>query len=159
MTSSSSDALVHRFLEHMAIERNASPRTVAAYASDLAQFGNWLDRTNRDVVTLRYRDLRGFLGELDRAKYARRTIARKLSALRSFYAFLAEAGEVAGSPADVVATPKLPSRLPVVVSSDAVTALIEAPNPATPLGARALDSQAGRIARRDLIRSAHPNTR
>ncbi|KAF0208098.1 MAG: tyrosine recombinase XerC [Actinomycetota bacterium] len=136
MSTPTADELVHRYLEHLAVERNASPRTVAAYSSDLAQFCGWLERAKLDIITLRYRDLRGYLAELDRARYSRRTIARKLSALRSLYAYLAEAGIVAGSPADVVATPKLPSKLPVIAGADAVTALIEVSDPTTTLGLR-----------------------
>ncbi len=136
MTTQGADELVHRFLEHLTIERNASPRTVAAYSTDLAQFSAWLERAGLDMVTLKYRDLRGYLAELDKARYSRRTIARKLSTLRSIYAYLAEEGAVAGSPADVVATPKMPSRLPVIVTTEALTALIEVPDPGTPHGLR-----------------------
>ncbi len=136
MSQPTADDLVQRYLEHLSVERNASPRTVAAYASDLAQFCAWLERASLDLVTLRYRDLRGYLAELDRARYSRRTIARKLSALRSLYAYLADDGTVAGSPADVVATPKLPARLPVIATTEVVTDLLDAPDPATPLGIR-----------------------
>lgn len=136
MSTPAADELVHRYLEHLSVERNASPRTVTAYSTDLAQFCTWLERAQLDMITLRYRDLRGYLAELDRARYSRRTIARKLSALRSLYAYLADAGVVAGSPADVVATPKLPSKLPVIAASEVVAALIDAPDPATPLGLR-----------------------
>jgi integrase/recombinase XerD len=136
VSAQTADELVHRYLEHLSVERNASPRTVAAYSTDLAQFSAWLERAHLDIITLRYRDLRGYLAELDRARYSRRTIARKLSALRSLYAYLADAGAVVGSPADVIATPKLPSRLPVIATPDAVTALIDAPDAATPIGMR-----------------------
>jgi len=136
MPTPTADELVHRYLEHLAVERNASPRTVAAYSTDLAQFSAWLERAGLEMVTLRYRDLRGYLAELDRARYSRRTIARKLSALRSVYAYLAEEGIVPGSPADVVATPKLPSKLPVIATSEALTALIEVSDPSTPGGLR-----------------------
>ncbi len=136
MSGTASDALVAQFLESLRIERNASPRTIAAYASDLAQFSDWLDRHGFELQSLTYRELRGFLGELDRARYARRTIARKLSAVRSLYAYLVENGIVAGSPADVVQTPKLPARLPVIATADVISALIEAPDAAAPLGVR-----------------------
>lgn len=136
MSAPSADELVHRYIQHLAVEDNASPRTVAAYATDLAQFTAWLERSALDLLTLRYRDLRGYLAEMDRARYSRRTIARKLSSLRSFYAYLANEGVVAGSPADVVATPKLPRRLPVVAATDVVDSLIEAPDPTTAAGLR-----------------------
>jgi tyrosine recombinase XerC len=130
------DSLIAAYLESLEVERNASPRTVEAYSSDLAQFSNWLERQNYDLSALTYRNLRGFLGELDRARYSRRTIARKLSAVRSLFAFLVERGIVAGSPADVIATPKLPTRLPVIGSAETIADLIEAPDASTPGGLR-----------------------
>lgn len=136
MSIQDADTLIAAYLESLQVERNASPRTVEAYSSDLAQFSNWLERQNYQIATITYRNLRGFLGELDRARYARRTIARKLSAVRSLYAFLVEKGVVAGSPADVVVTPKLPRRLPVVASAETIAELIEAPDASTPSGLR-----------------------
>ncbi len=136
MTVQGTDELIAAYLESLEVERNASPRTVSAYASDLGQFSNWLERQNLDLQTLTYRNLRGFLGELDGARYSRRTIARKLSSVRSLFAFLVDRGIVAGSPADVVATPKLPTRLPVVASTETIAALIDAPDATTPLGLR-----------------------
>jgi tyrosine recombinase XerC len=136
VTTPGTDELVAAYLESLEVERNASPRTVAAYSSDLAQFSDWLERQNLALATLTYRNLRGYLGELDRARYSRRTIARKLSSVRSLFAFLVDRGIVAGSPADVVATPKLPKRLPVIASSDTIGALIDSPDITTPLGIR-----------------------
>lgn len=136
MTTPGTDELVAAYLESLEVERNASPRTVAAYSSDLAQFSDWLERQDLALATLTYRNLRGYLGELDRARYSRRTIARKLSSVRSLFAFLVDRGIVAGSPADVVATPKLPKRLPVIASADTIGALIDSPDITTPLGIR-----------------------
>ena len=136
MSTHDADSLIAAYLESLEVERNASPRTVEAYSSDLAQFSNWLERQNYDLSALTYRNLRGFLGELDRARYSRRTIARKLSAVRSLFAFLVERGIVVGSPADVIATPKLPTRLPVIASAETIADLIEAPDASTPGGLR-----------------------
>ncbi|TDB39934.1 MAG: tyrosine recombinase XerC [Actinobacteria bacterium] len=136
MSTPGTDELVAAYLESLEVERNASPRTVAAYSIDLAQFSDWLERQNLVLATLTYRNLRGYLGELDRAQYSRRTIARKLSAVRSLFAFLVDRGIVAGSPADVVATPKLPKRLPVIASAETIGALIDSPDATTPLGMR-----------------------
>ncbi len=136
MSTQGTDELVAAYLESLEVERNASPRTVSAYSSDLAQFSDWLERQNLALSTLTYRNLRGYLGELDRAQYSRRTIARKLSSVRSLFAFLVDRGIVAGSPADVVATPKLPKRLPVIASAETIGALIDSPDVGTPLGLR-----------------------
>ncbi len=128
--------LIDRYITHLTVVRNASPATVRAYATDLAQYADWCERAGKHPQTVGYRDLRGYLAELDRARYARSTIARKLSALRAFHAFLSQQGLAPGSPAAVVATPRRQSRLPVAATPEALSALIEAPAATTPLGLR-----------------------
>jgi len=128
--------LVDRFITHLAVERNASPSTVRAYASDLGAYLAWSERFALDPVHLTHRDLRRYLAELDAARYSRRTVARRLASLRSFFAFLLENGLAESDPAAVLATPKLPARLPKVVPADALRLLLDAPPADTPLGIR-----------------------
>jgi len=127
---------VDRFLAHLRTERNVSPQTLRAYSSDLARYLEWTEREGADPLGSDPRILRRYLAELDRAKYARRTIARRLSAVRSLFAFLNREGVVAHDPAAVVSTPKLPARLPRVVPADILAALLDAPDVATPSGLR-----------------------
>ena len=128
--------LVDRFITHLAVERNASPSTVRAYSSDLGAYLAWSERLGLDPVRLTHRDLRRYLAELDAARYSRRTVARRLASLRSFFAFLLENGLAESDPAAVLATPKLPARLPKVVPADALRLLLDAPSADTPLGVR-----------------------
>jgi len=136
MSAHDPDALVDRFLEHLVVERNASPQTVRAYATDLARYLEWAQRASVDPLAPDPPQLRRYLSELDRAKYARRTIARRLSAVRSLFAYLNREGITSIDPAAVVATPKLPSRLPRTVPTDLLVALLDAPDAATPAGLR-----------------------
>lgn len=128
--------LVDAFLTHLSVERNASPNTVRAYASDLARYLEWAERTAVDPIHLDHRSLRRYLAELDRARYARTTIARRLSAVRSWFGYLLAEGLVDSDPSTVLSTPKVPSRLPNVVPNDVLTALLDAPDLATPEGLR-----------------------
>jgi integrase/recombinase XerD len=128
--------LVERFLGHLAVERGASPNTVRAYASDLARYLEWAERTGVDPITLTHRQLRRYLAELDSAGYARRTVARRLSAVRSLFAYLLTEGFAASDPSSVLAAPKIPKRLPKIVPADAIDALLESPDPSTPTGMR-----------------------
>jgi len=128
--------LLDRFLTHIRSERALSPQTVRAYAADLARFLDWCERSALDPLALTPRTMRGYLSELDAARYARRTIARRLSAVRTFYAFLQREGVTSLDPAAVVATPKLPSRLPKTVPSDLLGLLLDAPDTSTPAGLR-----------------------
>ena len=132
----SAEELVDRFLNHLAVERGVSPNTVRAYSADLSRYLEWAERSRVDPISLSHRQMRSYLAELDRAHYARRTIARRLSAIRSLFAFLHAEGVVGSDPAAVLATPKIPSRLPKVLHADTVTALLEAPDAATPAGLR-----------------------
>ncbi|MDZ4654571.1 MAG: tyrosine recombinase [Coriobacteriia bacterium] len=136
MTQSSGHELADRFLDHLSVVRNMSPHTVRAYAADMRQFLDWCERNSYDPLTLKHRQLRGYLAELDLARYERRTIARKTSTLRSFYVFLQTQGLADVNPAAVLGTPRLQRRLPETVPSDLMTALLEAPDLSKPKGLR-----------------------
>jgi len=132
----SAHELVDEFLAHLEVERNLSPHTLRAYATDLRAFVEWCDRASVDPVCLSRRHVRLYLGELERARYARRTIARRSSAIRAFYARLVSTGALPASPAAVLATPRVPGTLPAVVPSKPLAALLAAPDISTPLGLR-----------------------
>lgn len=129
-------ALVDRFLTHLGVERGYSPHTLRAYSTDLAAFLDWSTRAQVDPLRCSHRQLRLYLAELDRAGYARRTVARRIASLRSFYAFLLSEDLISSDPSAVLMTPKMPSRLPRVVPDDALRALLEAPDDTTPTGQR-----------------------
>ncbi len=128
--------LVARFLGDLEKVRGYSPHTVRAYSSDLRAYLDWATRADVDPVRLSHRQLRMYLAELDRARYARRTIARRLAAVRSLFSYLTEQGIVESDPASILSAPKLPSRLPKTVPNDTLAALLDAPDLATPAGLR-----------------------
>ncbi len=132
MTVTPQAALVEDFLEHLAKERDQSPNTVKAYRRDLDQFmafagefhgGDW---TWAGIDRLA---LRGFLGEFERRKLTRRSAARALSALRSFYRFLQVNHGVSNGVARAARIPKIEKRLPTYLlreQTDAVFATAQA---------------------------------
>lgn len=128
--------LVDRFLGYLAVERGASPNTVRAYSADLARYMEWAERSEVDPITLTHRQMRLYLAELDRAGYARRTIARRLSAVRSLFAYLLAEGLAPSDPSSVLAAPKIPSRLPKIIPTDALPVMLEVPDADTPTGMR-----------------------
>ena len=104
------------FLDHLARERDLSPHTIEAYRRDLSEFGRFLgahygtaDFTWGGVDRLA---MRAFLGHLARRGLSKRTSARALSAIRSFYRFLHREEVVDANPARTVGTPKLERHLP-----------------------------------------------
>jgi integrase/recombinase XerC len=107
---------IEAFLTHLAKERDLSPHTLRAYGRDLEQFERFLRGHHGteawdwgDVDRL---DLRGFLGYLTRQGLSKRSVARALSAVRTFFRFLHREDIVASNPARAVASPKLEKYLP-----------------------------------------------
>ena len=135
--AASASALVDSFvMRHLSIEVGSSPQTVRAYASDLARYLEWCERSGCEPLHPDAAALRLYVGELDRARYSRRTIARRLSSIRSFFAWLQIEGLTTIDPASVIASPKLPSRLPRVVPTGVLEALLDAPDPGSAAGMR-----------------------
>jgi len=109
-------AAVDEYLRHIASGRHLSPNTIAAYRRDLTEFLDYLTgRFGAEDWTWDGVDrlvLRSYLGHLSRRGLARRSIARKLSALRSFFRFLHREEIVEANPARAVRSPKLERTLP-----------------------------------------------
>lgn len=110
-------AAAHRaFLRHLADERNLSPHTVAAYRRDLDDLSAFL-ADYRGVEGWSWTDvdrltLRSFLGSLERRGLSRRTAARKLSAVRTFFRYLHLEELLEANPARGVRSPRLERNLP-----------------------------------------------
>ena len=108
-------ALLSGYLESLRVEQAASEHTIRSYRTDLEAFLCWCDRRGVDPITATYRELRGYLGEMDAARYARATINRRLSSLRGFYGWMSVNGAVDSDPASVIAGPKVARHLPHVL--------------------------------------------
>lgn len=110
------DVHVRDFLKHLADERQLADATVTAYGRDLAQLSTFLDEyTGSDAWAWADVDrlsLRGFMGWCHRRGDVRRTVARKLSAVRTFFRFLHLDGRVSGDPTRAVRAPRGDRRLP-----------------------------------------------
>lgn len=116
---------VQRFLDVMRAERGASPATLRGYETDLRMFFDWLDeaglRVGVDEVRLAH--VRRWLAGVH-AEYERSSIARKLSALRSFYDVLLRLGLVTSNPAELVESPRQKKRVPDFLTVDDATRLV-----------------------------------
>jgi integrase/recombinase XerC len=118
---------VVRFLEYLEFERNLSPRTVTSYQKDLKDlstfFVDHFGAMDWDLSTVDRTDLRAFMSWCENRGLGRRSIARKISAVRSFYKFLAsESSDDFGS-VFLVKTPKSIKRLPQHVSNSEIEAV------------------------------------
>ena len=120
------------FIAHISRVEGLSPETARAYASHLEAFGRWLERTERELSTLEIGDLRSYLAELRQAGLAPRTVAAHLSSLRSFFRWLELDDRIDRDLSSALATPKLPSTLPHVLTPEQAERLIAAPGTETP---------------------------
>jgi integrase/recombinase XerD len=133
-----------RYLDHLAVERGLAENTLEAYRRDLRRYVGFLE--HRDVRSLRdvdERTIRSFVASIsasthgpEAAPYRATSVARTLSAVRSFHRFLLREGVTEQDPAAGVAQPRLPRSLPRPLPVDDVRRLLEAPDESSPTGAR-----------------------
>src|ERR1700732_705560 len=114
------------FLHHLG-ERNASLHTIKAYSGDLANFAAYAG--SRDWKSIDHIAIRGFLSQLYEKGLGKTSVARSLAAVRSLYRWLAQEGVVEQNPAKLVATPRLPEKLPRVPTIEEVNSVLDAQMP------------------------------
>jgi integrase/recombinase XerD len=130
------DLLLDGYLDHLRVERGLAARSVEAYAGDLIRFAVFTRQAGKTFATADSGDVAGWLVSLSKAGISARAQARKLSALRGFYKFLLAEKHVPGDPTTLITGPKLPRKLPHVLSFEEVETLLRAPDRATPRGSR-----------------------
>jgi integrase/recombinase XerC len=108
-------------------ERNASPHTIKAYRTDLAQFADYVGP--QSWCDIDHVLIRGYLSSLYERGLSKTSVARALAALRSLYKWLAQEGEVEQNPAALVATPRLPKKLPRVPTIEEVNTVLDSAMP------------------------------
>jgi integrase/recombinase XerD len=115
---------IETFLEMMAAERGASANTVTAYRRDLGDFAKFMTARGRRIEAADTRAVRDYLARLDGAGITAATAARRLSALRQFFAFLFAERVRDDDPTASIETPKRGRPLPKYLSEAEVEALL-----------------------------------
>ncbi|MFZ3208143.1 MAG: tyrosine recombinase XerC [Geobacteraceae bacterium] len=129
---------IDHFIHFLATERNVSTHTLKAYASDLAQFREFVRREGGADVGADAVDhllIRRWLAVLHK-EHRKSSIGRKLAAVSSFFRYLLREGMVRKNPAELVSSPKKEKKVPYHLNIDEVTALVEAPRGASMLPSR-----------------------
>jgi len=116
---------IFNFISYLKTERNVSPHTERSYLSDLDQLANFLGETT--LLAVDHQMLRQFIAHLMRRHVKKSSIARKLSAVRSFFKYLNREGILTSNPARLVSTPRREKRLPSVLTADDAQRLMESP--------------------------------
>jgi tyrosine recombinase XerC/tyrosine recombinase XerD len=125
---------IDKFINYLKIEKNVSNHTIINYTIDLKSFAIFLGEA--DVDSVDHLALRRFLAELRGKNYSKRTIARKLASLRSFFKFLYREGHIKSNPITAISSPKLDKKLPKFLDIGKVTKLILSPDVSTTSGLR-----------------------
>jgi integrase/recombinase XerC len=130
---------IHDFLDYLQAVRDVSPATVRAYRSDLSDFCGWLTLDGNRLPapdTIDRIQVRGYMAHLHKRQLTRRTIARHLAALRTFFRWQVREGHLLEDPTAGLQSPRREKRLPRHLPVDEVAAILTAPDAHKPLGLR-----------------------
>ena len=112
---------IEKYLQYLQSVRNSSPHTILNYGHDLEQFMAYLSPPGEQPPALpkiTHLIIREFVGHLHEQGLEKSSIARKLAALRSFFKYCVRERMIKDNPARLVPTPKLPKRIPSVLSAE-----------------------------------------
>jgi integrase/recombinase XerD len=117
------------FLVFLAVEKGASSNTIAAYKNDLQQLADFIgSRASSDGWrSLSRSDIQDFILDLKQRGYTETSVARKVAAVRSFFAFLAAEGSITANPTEGLSSPRVGKTLPKAISPNEVDELLEQP--------------------------------
>lgn len=135
-------AMVDSFLIYLQSEKNMSDKTIRAYNSDWQDFYNFLEKelghdlSVFEVEAIDHRLVRRYLSNLYNRGLSKNTSARRLAALKSFFRFLVNKNYSQRNPLTLVATPKIPKRLPRYLEQDDMSKVLEQPQETSAAGIR-----------------------
>lgn len=120
---------IGEFLVFLAVEKGASANTIAAYKNDLQQLADFIgSRASSDGWrSLSRSDIQDFILNLKERGYTETSVARKVAAVRSFFAFLAAEGSITANPTEGLSSPRVGKTLPKAISPNEVDELLEQP--------------------------------
>ncbi|MCA9104462.1 MAG: tyrosine recombinase XerC [Planctomycetales bacterium] len=133
------DVASERFLRYLKAERNASELTIKSYREDLQSVvaflqGEQESPPHTSQITLH--DLRGYVGAMHEAGYAKSSVSRRLASIRSFFRFAQREGWVTQNPAKPLRNPRPDRKLPHTLSTDEIDCLLRTPPTDQPAGLR-----------------------
>lgn len=128
--------LIDQFLDALWIERNLAENTVASYRLDLVSLAEWLKHHASNLLSVDAGDLQGFLAERVEGGYKATSSARLLSAMRRLFQYLYREKLRDDDPSALLASPKLPQRLPKDLSEAQIDRLLQAPSVEQPIELR-----------------------
>ena len=134
--SDSDRQILDAFIDNIWIEKGLSQNTLDSYRSDLEQFSSWLEKNNLNYIKTSKKEILSYLSFLFQKGLGSKTVARKLSSIKSFFRYLVFKSIIPNDPSSEVETPKLLKSIPKSISEKEVEALLAAPDEKTDIGLR-----------------------
>ena len=134
--SDSDRQILDAFIDNIWIEKGLSQNTLDSYRSDLEQFSSWLEKNNLSYIKTSKKEILSYLSFLFQKGLGSKTVARKLSSLKSFFRYLVFKSIIPNDPSSEIETPKLLKSIPKSISEKEVEALLAAPDEKTDIGLR-----------------------
>ncbi len=120
--------VIEKFIQYLRYERNASPDTIREYRRDMQQFEAFLTPPGTKTMPLReidHRIVREYVGSMYDRRLEKASIARRLSSLRTFFKYCVREKLATQNPARLVSTPKLPKRVPRVLTAEELNGFLD----------------------------------
>ncbi len=119
--------LISSYLSYLEIERGLSKNTIEAYQSDLFAFFDFLSIQNHDVKLeeIKRRDFSSYTKYLARKEFSPSSITRKIASIKGFFKYLCTNRDIKTNPASSVVSPKMPMRLPKVLSIGEINEILK----------------------------------
>jgi integrase/recombinase XerD len=131
------DRLADEFINYLRIELGVADNTVLAYSRDLTKFFEFLEKQKLSPLEISHAQIADYTSLIGR-HLSSRSVARNISAVRSFFRFLVSEGKIQNNPTRLIETPRVSMRLPGVLSRAEVELLLSQPDISRPIGQRDL---------------------
>lgn len=130
------DSVTEKYKRYLLLEKGLSQHTIDAYMSDLQKLIDFIQMHQLSLTDIHLSHLEGFLAELHDHNITARSVARIISGIKSFFRFLVLDRYIENDPSELLETPKIGLKLPVVLSVEEIDALLNAIDVSTPEGTR-----------------------
>lgn len=136
MRNTLNENIIEKYCDSIWIERGLSKNTISAYTFDLNQLHLWLKKQGKSLTYCSESDINSYLAQKFDSQISASSINRSLSSIKGFFNWLVLSGLIMRSPAELIESPKLGRKLPVNLSEDEISQLLNAPDCSTHQGKR-----------------------
>ena len=129
-------SLVTEYCDQIWIERGLSKNTILSYSGDLYKLESWLNNKNISLLECSNIDLNSYLAEKFEEGCSSSSINRILSSIKGFFTWASKVQKINSDPSELIDSPKLKRKLPINLSEEDITNLLDAPDISSSIGVR-----------------------